>query len=64
MSTFYYFYLLKMEKEWSLNFAFPLLSLLKATGNETAAYNRAVEICRLQIYFNFFHLINSTNKKD
>ncbi|KAL3994092.1 hypothetical protein ACH3XW_20325 [Acanthocheilonema viteae] len=36
----------QMEKEWSLNFAFPLLSLLKATDNETAAYNRAIEICR------------------
>ncbi|OZC10096.1 hypothetical protein X798_02947 [Onchocerca flexuosa] len=36
----------QMEKEWSINFAFPLLSLLKATRNETAAYNRAIEICR------------------
>ncbi|CAG9539486.1 unnamed protein product [Cercopithifilaria johnstoni] len=36
----------QMENEWSLNFAFPLLSLLKATGNETVAHNRAIEICR------------------
>lgn len=35
-----------MENEWSTEFAFPLLSLLKATGNETAAYYRANVICR------------------
>ncbi|VDN05603.1 unnamed protein product [Thelazia callipaeda] len=39
----------QMEKEWSANFAFPLLSLLKATGNETAAHNRAIEIFVLLI---------------
>lgn len=37
---------LQMENEWSMDFAFPLLSLLKATGSEVAAYNRAKEICR------------------
>ncbi|VDM23801.1 unnamed protein product [Toxocara canis] len=36
----------QMENEWSMDFAFPLLSLLKATGSEVAAYNRAKEICR------------------
>lgn len=35
-----------MENEWSMDFAFPLLSLLRSTNNETAAYQRAIEICQ------------------
>uniref|UniRef100_A0AAF5PWZ8 Uncharacterized protein n=1 Tax=Wuchereria bancrofti TaxID=6293 RepID=A0AAF5PWZ8_WUCBA len=54
----------QMEKEWSLNFAFPLLSLLKATGNETAAYNRAVEICRSNdLLINCLAGCNKTNER-
>ncbi|VDN60798.1 unnamed protein product [Dracunculus medinensis] len=38
-------HMLQMENEWSMDFAFPLLSLLRSTNNETAAYQRAIEIC-------------------
>ncbi|PAV89566.1 hypothetical protein WR25_11054 [Diploscapter pachys] len=33
------------DNEWSSEFTLPLLNLLRATGNETAAYLKAVEIC-------------------
>ncbi|MFH4976750.1 hypothetical protein AB6A40_003459 [Gnathostoma spinigerum] len=39
-------HMMQMENEWSMDFAFPLLSLLKSTGNESLAYNRAKEICQ------------------
>ncbi|KAH7718094.1 Sr protein [Aphelenchoides avenae] len=34
-----------MDSEWSMDFAFPLLALLRDNGNERAAYQRALEIC-------------------
>lgn len=34
-----------MDSEWSMDFAFPLLSLLRANGSEEAAYNKATQIC-------------------
>ncbi|KAM3719921.1 CD-NTase-associated protein [Dirofilaria immitis] len=54
----------QMEKEWSLNFAFPLLSLLKATGNETAAHNRAIQICRSnELLIECLAKCNKTNER-
>ncbi|KAI6178905.1 Protein fantom [Aphelenchoides besseyi] len=35
----------KMDSEWSMDFAFPILSLLRSNGSEEAAYERAVQIC-------------------
>uniref|UniRef100_A0A1I7SDX6 CPG4 domain-containing protein n=2 Tax=Bursaphelenchus xylophilus TaxID=6326 RepID=A0A1I7SDX6_BURXY len=38
-------HMMKMDSEWSMDFAFPLLSLLRSNGSEEAAYHRANEIC-------------------
>ncbi|CAJ0587061.1 unnamed protein product, partial [Mesorhabditis spiculigera] len=35
----------EQDNEWSNDFTLPLLALLKQTGNETAAYLKAKEIC-------------------
>ncbi|KAI6226171.1 hypothetical protein M3Y99_01316700 [Aphelenchoides fujianensis] len=34
-----------MNSEWSMDFAFPILSLLRSNGSEQAAYDRAAQIC-------------------
>ena len=36
----------QMDNEWSTDFTLPLLSLLQATGNETAAIVKFQAICR------------------
>ncbi|CAD6192457.1 unnamed protein product [Caenorhabditis auriculariae] len=38
-------HMLEMENEWSSDFTLPLLSLLRTTRNETAAYIKAQAIC-------------------
>ncbi|CAD5212494.1 unnamed protein product [Bursaphelenchus okinawaensis] len=38
-------HMMKMDGEWSMDFAFPLLSLLQSNGSEDAAYHKANEIC-------------------
>ncbi|CAJ0959707.1 unnamed protein product, partial [Mesorhabditis belari] len=35
----------EQDNEWSLDFTLPIMALLKSTGNETAAYLKAREIC-------------------
>ncbi|KAI6184389.1 Protein fantom [Aphelenchoides bicaudatus] len=38
-------HMMKMDSEWSMDFAFPLLSLLRTNGSEEAAYLKATQIC-------------------